>query len=95
MPTNAIAPQTAAANSADITVAAGVPVTLGVMTAVGGTAPFTEDEYMPVRRKNASGTYDDTGLTLSPKSLQVSLSSPGVYRVEKPVTRAALGVNQD
>lgn len=95
MPTNHIAPQTAAANGADVTVAVGTPVTFGVMTAAGGSQPITEDEFMNIRRKNASGTYDDTGLVLSPKSLQVYIAAPGVYRVEKPATRAALGVTQD
>lgn len=94
MPTNAIAPATAASNSSDITVAAGSAVTVGLCTAAGGPIPH---ENLPVKitRKNAAGTYDEVGLYLTAQVPALRLDSPGVYRAEKPVTSVAIGVNQD
>lgn len=92
MPTALLAPATAAANSADFTVTtAGINV--GLYTADGSS--IGGDVVVAIKRKNPSGTYNDTGVVIKGGAGNQVIHGPGVYRAEKPVTSAAIGVQTD
>lgn len=103
--TQILAPNTTAANSSDVTVAAGAFVTLSLYTAAGGDIPW--GVTCKITKTNPSATYSVTGSMLSsvPNSVTgeartaVTLQGPGVFRVERPdisaVTSTSVGVAQD
>lgn len=93
MPTALIAPTTAAANSTDVTLAAGQEANLGLYTAAGGPVPA--GVVATIARRNPSGTYDHTGNILTSQKPNAVLSGAGIYRIQKPATDVAIGVNQD
>lgn len=85
-----LAPQTTAANSADVVIAAGGAANFGLKTAADGPIPF--DEALKITRKSDGGKYADTGVWLTANSPNAVITGEGSYRVEKPATRAAIGV---
>lgn len=93
MPTALLAPATAAANSADVTVTATAPVSLGLYTAAGGGIEGGISAM--IARKNPAGTYQATGLVLTSAVKDLVVAAPGVYQVQKPVTVAAVGIVSD
>jgi hypothetical protein len=88
-----IAASTAASNSADVTIAAGATVTFALFTAAGGRVPNGFE--VPLRKKNSSGTYSDSGAVLSARNPVLQLTGPLVIRAEKPLTSETVGVDQD
>jgi hypothetical protein len=93
MPTQILAPATSAGNSTDVTVTAAAPVTVGLYTAAGGSV--SGEITAPITRKNPSGTYAPIGESLSGARPNLTITGPGVYRVEKPATSIAVGVQSD
>lgn len=93
MPTALFTPVTAATNTADQTIPAGGQLTFGLYQAAGGNLPSGFDA--PITRKNPSGTYDATGLSLNAANPNQVIAAGGVFRVEKPVTAVAVGVDVD
>lgn len=100
-----LAPGTTAANSTDVTVAAGAVVTLSLYTAAGGPVPA--GVTCVITKTNPSATYTETGDVLSSTASSVtgrgrvaqSLTGPGVFRVERPslagITTTGVGVASD
>lgn len=93
MPTTLIAPKTAAELSADVPVSQGGSVNFGLYRAGGGS--MNSEVVVPLTRKNPAGTYEDTGLSLSASTPNQVVYGAGVYRAEKPVTAAVIGVMTD
>lgn len=98
-----------AATSGDITVTT-APVTVSLFTAAGGALP--SGVVCLITKLNSSGQHQQTGYVLSTQANSVTgetqsmraLTSPGVYRVVRPllngafpgfVTDVAVGVDQD
>lgn len=65
-----------AANSADVTVLAGEPITV----ALKGVA---EGAKVNINIKNDAGTYEFTGFALEPSGRIVTISGPGTYRFSR------------
>lgn len=101
---NVLAVGLTAASSSDITVTT-TPVTISLMTAAGGTLP--SGVICPITKLNSSGQHQQTGYVLATQANSVTgetqsmraLTSPGVYRVNRPlltgVTDVPVGVDQD
>lgn len=101
---NVLAAGTTAANSSNITVTT-TPVTVALMTAAGGLLP--SGVVCKLTKQNSSATFSDTGYALASAANSVTgetqttrtISSPGVYRVERPdltgVTTVGVGVDTD
>lgn len=87
---NLITPKTAAENSADQVIAADAALSFGLKLAVDGVIPW--DEPIRITRKDDNGKYTDTGLVLNAQNQSVVIDAEGTFRVEKPITRAAIGV---
>jgi hypothetical protein len=85
-----IAPQTTAANSGDQVVAAGTSLSVGLKIALTGPIPW--DEVVKITRKDDNAKYADSGFWLGATQPSVEITGEGTYRVEKPVTRNAIGV---
>lgn len=83
-----IAAATTAANSADVAVANGEAVTFFLKNAVGGAA----DGAVALQIKDAGGRYYDL-IELNRARPMFHLTTPGTYRVRKPVTDRAIGVD--
>lgn len=89
-----IASQTAAANSADQTVASGTTVTLSLRAAAPSMGyDHQQDAAIAyVQLKTSDGVYINVG-HLSYQEPGKAIVSPGVYRVSKVVTQTAVGVD--
>jgi hypothetical protein len=102
--TNVLAAGLTAASSSDITVTA-TPVTVSLMTVAGGALP--SGVVCTITKLNSSAQHQQTGYVLATGANSVTgetqsmraLTSPGVYRVARPlltgVTDVAVGVDQD
>lgn len=88
-----IAAATAAANSADVTVVAGTPVTV-FLNVASGEVP--RDARATILMKNAGGQYEAIGSLsgASPETKARVIDGPGTYRVAKGVTSVAVAVDQ-
>lgn len=101
---NVLAAGLTAAASSDITVTA-TPVTISLMTAAGGNLP--SGVICQITKLNSSGQHQQTGYVLATQANSVTgetqsmraLTSPGVYRVNRPlltgITDVPVGVDQD
>ena len=88
---NLIAAKTAAENSADVTVTT-TPVTISLLYA-DASAPDIRRVQIFIDRKDTAGNYQ-LAYTLHGEENSVVISGPGVYRVRKPVTNKAIGIDQ-
>lgn len=93
MSTVILAAGTAAANSTDVTVTAGVPVTLFLFAASDGPVPSEADCDIQIS-ETVGGTYHTIG-KLTGKSPAVQIDAPGTYRVARKETTADVGVAQE
>lgn len=82
---------TAAADSPDIVVAAGTPVTVFIKAAASGV-PDSGAVYA-VKLKTLAGTYHQIG-QLDCATPYRSLTSPGTYQVSRIATGASSGLEQ-
>lgn len=88
-----ITPQTAAQNSANIVLTTGQSVTLTLKRAPGGV-PLPQLTWAEVQKQTTGGDWETFGyLTASQKVLV--LQAAGTFRVSKPVTSVAAGVDSD
>lgn len=94
--TEAIASQTAAATSADITVASGSAIQ------VWATSGLLPDEDVAVFRTNGSSPdvevpVKDAGgrVIIDGYRPSVMLAGPGIFRIKKPVTASAVAIYYD
>ncbi len=79
--TTPIAAGTTAANSADLTVTAAAPITVGLFAT--SNAPLPLYPCVVIYRKDPNGNYRDTGIALSRGNPDVLLNSPGIYRAAR------------
>lgn len=88
---NIIPSGTTAANSGDLVVAAGAPITVFLNDADGRT--LAEDANALVQIKAASGQYMTVGM-LSRSQPALIIDGPGTYRVSKRASAVAVAVDQ-
>lgn len=88
-----LAPTTAAANSPDQVIAAGSSLTLTLKPATGA-APLPQFTWASVLKKTSGGDYLSFG-TLSAGEPVLVLSAAGTFRVSKPASSIAFGVEAD
>jgi hypothetical protein len=93
MSTVILAAGTAAANSTDVTVTAGVPVTLFLFSGSSGPVPSEADCDVQIK-ETVGGTYHTIG-KLTGRDPGVVIDSPGTYRVARNLTTASVGVAQE
>ena len=102
MPASAIlAPNTAAGQSTTVTVTAATPATLSAFVAAG--TGLDSEVSIPIEKLNSSGNWGPTGQNLTgganpgngAPGNPVVISAPGQYRVNKPITRQAIGIDLD
>jgi hypothetical protein len=84
-----LASGTAAADSSDITVTAGVPVTVFLSAAASGPVP--SDVQCDIKVKSAAGTYHTVGQLTGARPALV-IDGPGVYRVSRVTASSAVVV---
>jgi hypothetical protein len=84
-----LASGTSAADSSDITVTAGVPVTVFLSTAT--SVPVPSDVQCDVKVKAAGGTYHTVGQLTGARPALV-IDGPGVYRVSRTSASSAVAV---
>lgn len=92
MATELIASGTAAADSADLTVAAGVPKTLFLKMAADG--PVGSTVRAVIKIKSAAGTYHEVS-ALNGQRPAVILDGAGTYRISREETKEAFGVDYE
>lgn len=91
MATEILAAGTAAADSTDVTVTAGIPVT--VFLKAGTSAPIASDADFDVKLKSVGSTYHTIG-KLTGKNPAVVIDGPGTYRISRLSASSAVGVDQ-
>lgn len=91
MASELIAVGTGAANSSDITVAAGTPVTVFLKMATD--VPADSAARAGIEIKTAAGTYHEIGALTGQYSAQV-IDGPGTYRVTRAAGSVSFGVEQ-
>jgi hypothetical protein len=87
-----LAAGTAAADSADIVVAAGTPATVFIGSAVTDTPPDSGAVYA-LKIKSTGGVYTQIG-QLDCASPQRSINTPGTYRISRIATGASSSLEQ-
>lgn len=90
--TTLIATSAAEATSADFTVSAGASTTLSLATATSEAMPA--DAEARIQIKSTGGTYNTIG-TLTTRQRVLVLSATGTFRVYKPQSGGAVGVERD
>lgn len=91
MATQLIAVGTAAADSADIVVAAGTPATVFIKGAADG--PPDSGAVYAIKAKTAAATYHQIG-QLDSKTPALAIDAPGTYRVSRVANGASSGLEQ-
>jgi hypothetical protein len=86
-----IASGTTEADSADVTVAAGTPVTFCLKVASGAMVPRGSQAL--IQFKESGGNYI-TAATLDRYTPGLEVSAPGTYRVRRQAHTTAFGVDQ-
>ncbi len=86
-----IATGTTLANSADVVVAAGTPATVFLKDATGQSVDAGANALIQI--KSAGGEYFDIG-ALTSKEPALAITSPGTFRIVRPVQAVAVGVDQ-
>lgn len=90
--TQLIAPSTAAATSADFTVASGSSATLSL--SFSGLEAISPMAVADIQRKDSAGNYANIG-QLSGGNPSMVLIAAGTFRVRKWAFSVAFGVDQD
>lgn len=96
-----LAPSVNAGTSSTITPTTAAPVTVSLFTAAGGSLP--SDLICTIEKQNSSTTWQATGLVLAVSANSVTGQSrsivrivePGSYRIQKPASSVAVGVDSD
>jgi hypothetical protein len=86
-----IATGTTAADSADVTVTAGVPVTVFLKKGSDGIVPSTARALVQI--KSSGGFYHEVG-ALTGQIQALVIEGPGVYRISRVVDTGSFGVDQ-
>lgn len=92
MATEILASGTAAADSIDVVVAAGTPVT--IFLKVGSSIPVPSNADCDVKIKDAGGFYHTIG-KLTGRQPAIVLDGPGTYRVSRLLTGEAFGIDKE
>jgi hypothetical protein len=87
-----ISSQTAESTSSDFTLAAGESTTLSLTSATTEALPAEAEARIQI--KSTGGTYNTIGKLDTNNRVQV-LSATGTFRVFKPMSGAAFGVERD
>ena len=94
MSTQILAAGAPAANSSTVTVAVGVPVTVGLFVAGVSAIPYI-DKPLRVQIENPDLSFTDTGVILDNTATTALLIAPGVYRVARDLNPgASVGVHR-
>jgi hypothetical protein len=89
--TELIATGTTAVSSSDITVVAGTPVTVFLKKGTDGAVDVNARAI--IEQKSAGGTYHEVGALTGQLQARV-IDGPGTFRVSRPVSSVAFGVDQ-
>lgn len=90
--TELIAVGTGAADSAEVTVTAGVPVKFFLKTTASGPAPV--NARVTVKAKASGGTYHEIG-ALTGQYVSWQIDAPGVYLFSRDAASDAVGLDKD
>jgi hypothetical protein len=89
MATEILAVGTSAANSSEVTVAAGAPVTVSLKD-VAGVGAVPPSALMTINLKDDDGAFFEVG-RLTAQIPATVLVGPGVYRLSRPAGNSACG----
>lgn len=92
MATEILASGTTAADSSDVTVTAGIPVTIFLKS--GSSVPVSSDADFDVKIKSAGSTYHTIG-KLTGKTPALVIDGPGTFRVSRVTASGPVGVDKE